>query len=130
MGRHRLPAPPRSKRGTAVRTGLLGVSAAVALGTAAVTTGVVPVGSAFPYVGQERGTGPKTEARSDRSPAQAQDFQQQGGLADLPGRAPARTSPPPAVHDHAVCPISVLPLNRLDRPMACPALLCSPTWLN
>ncbi|MER5935352.1 CAP domain-containing protein [Streptomyces sp. NPDC002054] len=90
MGRHRLPAPPHAKRGgTAVRNGLLGVSIAAALGTAAVTTGLVPVGNAFPYVGIESGAGQKSEAKAKPEPAPVSDLQQQGGLANLPGRAPA-----------------------------------------
>ncbi|MFG2297286.1 CAP domain-containing protein [Streptomyces sp. NPDC048603] len=109
MGRHRLPAPPRGKRGTAVRTGLLGVSVAVALGTAAVTTGLVPVGSAFPYVGQESDTGRKTEAKPERSPAQGSHLQQQGGLANLPGRAPARTTPPASASASASASVPASP---------------------
>ncbi|MCJ1679875.1 CAP domain-containing protein [Streptomyces sp. APSN-46.1] len=94
MGRHRLHAAPRrGGRRTAVRNGLLGVSVAVALGTAAVTTGLVPVGSAFPYVGP--GADTTAEAKKD-APAGAKvslsangTTQQQGGLANLSGRAPS-----------------------------------------
>ncbi|EFL17880.1 CAP domain-containing protein [Streptomyces sp. C] len=89
MGRHRLHAAPRrgAKR-TAVRTGLLGASVAVALGTAAVTTGFVPVGGSFPYVGT--GAGEKTEARAEPSAtASREPVGQPNGLANLSGRASA-----------------------------------------
>ncbi|MFF3083534.1 CAP domain-containing protein [Streptomyces nojiriensis] len=93
MGRHRLPAAPHSggKRGTALRTGLLGVSVAVALGTAAVTTGMVPVGGAFPYVGVSGTDGPTPEARTKASTGPDTALQQQNGLANLSGRASAGT---------------------------------------
>ncbi|MFB7465752.1 CAP domain-containing protein [Streptomyces sp. NPDC056224] len=95
MGRHRLHAAPNrgGKRGTALRTGLLGVSVAVALGTAAVTTGMVPVGSSFPYVGiAGPGSADKTEAVAKPSPSRVRSTpDQQGGLANLSGRASAGT---------------------------------------
>ncbi|MFI5640277.1 CAP domain-containing protein [Streptomyces goshikiensis] len=89
MGRHGLHAAPRSAgKRAAVRSGLLGVSVAVALGTAAViTTGVVPVGSAFPYVGTETKTEGKTEAGAKATPEQDGVGRQQSGLANLSGRA-------------------------------------------
>lgn len=92
MGRHRLQAAPRpgAKRRTAVRGGLLGACAAVVLSTAAVTTGLVPVGSSFPYVGVSgAGSGTKTEAKAEASPSPDNSPQQQGGLANLSGRASA-----------------------------------------
>ncbi|MFI9061087.1 CAP domain-containing protein [Streptomyces sp. NPDC053429] len=87
MGRHRLHAAPPSgsKRRTVVRNGLLGVSVAVVLGAAAVTTGLVPVGDSFPYVGTDSGS--KTEAKASPTPDAGRSLQQQGGLAGLPGRA-------------------------------------------
>ncbi|MFF4368849.1 CAP domain-containing protein [Streptomyces sp. NPDC001594] len=85
MGRHRLHAAPRrGVRRTAVRNGLLGVSVAVALGTAAVTTGFVPVGGSFPFVGT--GSADRTEARAEPTPSPERGMQQ-GGLANLSGRA-------------------------------------------
>ncbi|MFD9011369.1 CAP domain-containing protein, partial [Streptomyces sp. NPDC059552] len=92
MGRHRLPTAPHSggKRGTALRTGLLGVSVAVALGTAAVTTGMVPVGGSFPYVGVS-GTDAPTAA--PRAKASADPDAALRGLANLSGRASASTGP-------------------------------------
>ncbi|MFG2619228.1 CAP domain-containing protein [Streptomyces sp. NPDC048507] len=109
MGRHRLDTTPRpgGRRRTVVRGGLLGVSVAVALGTAAVTTGFVPVGGSFPYVGTDSGG----DARAGAKPApsrEGSDAEQQGGLANLSGRAssapepgtgtgsPSATSPAPA----------------------------------
>ncbi|MEU6313716.1 CAP domain-containing protein [Streptomyces sp. NPDC047014] len=104
MGRHRLPAPPRrgGTHGTALRTGLLAGAVAVALGTAAVTTGMLPVGDSFPYVGVggTDTTSPAAKAKPSPSPDAA--LRQQGGLVNLTGRdatAPATggTSPrPPA----------------------------------
>ncbi|MGP3688704.1 CAP domain-containing protein [Streptomyces sp. IBSNAI002] len=92
MGRHGLHAAPRrgGKRGTALRTGLLGVSVAVALGTAAVTTGMVPVGGSFPYVGvSDSGSDGSPETRAQASPTPGgSSVDQQGGLANLSGRVP------------------------------------------
>ncbi|MET9602054.1 CAP domain-containing protein [Streptomyces sp. NPDC006459] len=92
MGRHRLPTAPHSggKRGTALRTGLLGVSVAVALGTAAVTTGMVPVGGSFPYVGV---SGTDTPTAAPRAKASADPDAALRGLANLSGRASASTGP-------------------------------------
>ncbi|WP_031148679.1 CAP domain-containing protein [Streptomyces erythrochromogenes] len=98
MGRHGLHAAPRrgGKRGTALRTGLLGVSVAVALGAAAVTTGMVPVGASFPYVGvSTTDTTVKTGA-AKATPDSASDsvIDRQGGLASLSGRGSATSSAP------------------------------------
>ncbi|MER7826559.1 CAP domain-containing protein [Streptomyces sp. NPDC096097] len=93
MGRHRLPAAPHSggKRGTAVRTGLLGVSVVVALGTAAVTTGMVPVAGSFPYVGVSAtdSATPAAKAKAQADPGTA--LRQQNGLVNLSGRASTAT---------------------------------------
>ncbi|WP_314244364.1 CAP domain-containing protein [Streptomyces kutzneri] len=93
MGRHRLPAPPHSggKHGTALRTGLLGVSVAVALGTAAVTTGMVPVGGSFPYVGVSATDAPTTDPVAKASTGPDTALPQQNGLVNLSGRASAGT---------------------------------------
>ncbi|MFJ9341641.1 CAP domain-containing protein [Streptomyces sp. NPDC101733] len=93
MGRHRLHAAPRpgARRRTVVRNGLLGVSVAVALGTAAVTTGFVPVGGSFPYVGTDAGT--KNEAGGEKSSPSSSSMEQQGGLANLSGRASSVPDP-------------------------------------
>ncbi|WP_405712706.1 CAP domain-containing protein [Streptomyces xanthophaeus] len=95
MGRHRLHAAPRrgGKRGTAVRSGLLGVSVAVALGAAAVTTGMVPVGGSFPYVGVSgTDTVAGTAAKAKASPTPGS-TSPQGGLANLSGRTPEAPAP-------------------------------------
>ncbi|MFE3767497.1 CAP domain-containing protein [Streptomyces sp. NPDC059104] len=88
MGRHRLHATPRRgvRRRTVVLGGVLGVSVAVALGTAAVTTGFVPVGGSFPYVGTDSGSRTEAGAQPSASP-ERQAPEQQGGLANLSGRA-------------------------------------------
>ncbi|MFD8416803.1 CAP domain-containing protein [Streptomyces sp. NPDC059650] len=92
MGRHRLPAAPHrvDRRRTAARAGLLGASVAVVLATAAVTTGVVPVGSSFPYVGvapagsaTDRPQARPTPPTRPTAPVE----HQVGGLANLSGRA-------------------------------------------
>ncbi|MFF0213668.1 CAP domain-containing protein [Streptomyces vinaceus] len=92
MGRHRLHAAPArdGNRRTLVRTALLGGAVAVVLGTAAVTTGMVPVGTSFPYVGVNAAdTAQKTQAGGAASPSPAPAAEQQGGLANLSGRASA-----------------------------------------
>ncbi|MFD3326040.1 CAP domain-containing protein [Streptomyces sp. NPDC058701] len=97
MGRHRLNAAPRreGRRGTALRTGLLGASVAVALAAAAVTTGMVPVGGSFPYVGVSGTDTPGgAEAGAASTPARDSALDQQGGLANLSGRAPSGAAAP------------------------------------
>ncbi|MFB7174622.1 CAP domain-containing protein [Streptomyces sp. NPDC056254] len=100
MGRHRLPSPPRrgGPHGTALRTGLLGVSVAVALGAAAVTTGTVPVGGSFPYVGVSATENTAAKADGAKAAPDAGDsvLQRQGGLASLSGRGSATSGPPSA----------------------------------
>ncbi|MGI5445723.1 CAP domain-containing protein [Streptomyces sp. CA-243310] len=95
MGRHKLPAPPRGeggKRGTAVRIGIVGVPVALLLGTTAVvTTGIVPVGDSFPYVGTDAGS--KTQAKASPSARDENAVQGQGGLAGLQGRASTPAAP-------------------------------------
>ncbi|MEU6863165.1 CAP domain-containing protein [Streptomyces sp. NPDC046876] len=95
MGRHRLQAAPRrgDKRRTAVRAGLLGACVAVVLGTAAVTTGMVPVGNSFPYVGvTAAGSAAKAEpqAAAKTTPRPEPVTQNApGGLRNLSGPASA-----------------------------------------
>ncbi|MFB6811031.1 CAP domain-containing protein [Streptomyces sp. NPDC056387] len=90
MGRHRLHAAPGrdGTRRTLVRTGLLGVSVAVALGTAAVTTGMVPVSTSFPYVGVSADS-PAPKPQAAASPSAKPVAEQRGGLPSLSGRATA-----------------------------------------
>ncbi|MEU3771800.1 CAP domain-containing protein [Streptomyces sp. NPDC032472] len=104
MGRHRLQAAPRrgDKRRTAVRTGLVGACVAVVLGTAAVTTGMVPVGSSFPYVGvtaADSAAKAEPQAAAKTTPRPEPVTQNPpGGLANLSGRASAgpATDPSPS----------------------------------
>ncbi|MFB6825661.1 CAP domain-containing protein [Streptomyces virginiae] len=127
MGRHRLPAAPHSggKRGTALRTGLLGVSVAVALGTAAVTTGMVPVAGSFPYVGVSPTDSPTPAAKAKASNDPGAALRQQNGLVNLSGRASAGTgsgsaSPKPSAS--AAPPASASP-----SPSASPSASASPS---
>ncbi|MEU8776458.1 CAP domain-containing protein [Streptomyces sp. NPDC048606] len=94
MGRHRLPSPPQGggRRRAVVRGGLLGVSVAVALGTAAVTTGFVPVGGSFPYVGTDSASEPQARPKPSASAAGRAPVEQ-GGLANLSGRASGGPNP-------------------------------------
>ncbi|MFD3803719.1 CAP domain-containing protein [Streptomyces sp. NPDC058619] len=97
MGRHRLNAAPRreGRRRTALRTGLLGASVAVALAAAAVTTGMVPVGGSFPYVGVSGTDAPgAAEAGAASEPTRDSALDQQGGLANLSGRTPSGAAAP------------------------------------
>ncbi|MFI5864853.1 CAP domain-containing protein [Streptomyces sp. NPDC051546] len=113
MGRHRLHAAPRpgGKRRAALRGGLLGASVAVVLGTAAVTTGIVPVGSSFPYVGvTAAGSDAKTaDARAQASPSPGSSPEQQGGLANLSGRAPSTAATPSSPASSASPSLSASP---------------------
>ncbi len=79
MGRHRRNSPQtaatprghrdRRRRGAVARTGLLGASAAVAVGAAAVVTGVLPAPSGFSGGGFPLGDGgPGNPARADGTP--------------------------------------------------------------
>ncbi|MFF5104966.1 CAP domain-containing protein [Streptomyces sp. NPDC000134] len=85
----------RKKRAAApVRTGLLGISAAVALGTIAVATGLVPGLDGYRIGGDGTGSG---SVRSADSPSNTPG--EQGGAADSPesgatGPATGRTSSP------------------------------------
>ncbi|MET9324396.1 CAP domain-containing protein [Streptomyces sp. NPDC003038] len=99
MGRHRLHAasPRDGRRAAVVRTGLLGVAVAVALGTAAVTTGMVPVGGSFPYVGVSGSSaGATAEAKAKASPSPDGAPRQQRGLPNLSGRTPDAPSAAPS----------------------------------
>ncbi|MFI8105088.1 CAP domain-containing protein [Streptomyces sp. NPDC086023] len=108
MGRHRSPAPRRGKRNAPVRTGLLGVTAAVALGAAAVTSGLVPVGEDF-VLGGHGESGAKTTAQSSPSrspeprtqtaaqrPSGLKSLKDSGTQAGGSGKAPAASSKPSA----------------------------------
>ncbi|MFH8408188.1 CAP domain-containing protein [Streptomyces sp. NPDC018019] len=75
-GRHRGDRPARDRRGAPVRTGLLGASAAVAMGAVAVASGLLPGGSQYDWgIG---GTGERVRA---------------GSLPTPPARAAASATP-------------------------------------
>ncbi|WP_030195089.1 CAP domain-containing protein [Streptomyces sp. NRRL S-87] len=89
MGRHRSPRPPRGKGNAPVRTGLLGVTAAVALGAAALTSGLVPVDTNF-ILGGHGDSDTKATARSAASstpshaaPTATEQVRHPGGLKSL-----------------------------------------------
>ncbi|MFF5974674.1 CAP domain-containing protein [Streptomyces sp. NPDC012769] len=79
MGRHR-----GARRGAPVRTGLLGVSAAVAVGAVAVASGLLPGGDTFTTGGTATGE-QRVEAQ------QAPSLTTQGGSSPTPARTPAGT---------------------------------------
>ncbi|MEU6978953.1 CAP domain-containing protein [Streptomyces sp. NPDC046371] len=83
MGRHR-----GARRGAPVRTGLLGVSAAVAIGAIAVTSGLLPGGDTF-TVGSA-GSGGKERVATQQAPS----LTTQGGASATPAgdTAPKRTT--------------------------------------
>ncbi|MET9954167.1 CAP domain-containing protein [Streptomyces sp. NPDC006339] len=90
MGRHR-----GARRGAPVRTGLLGVSAAVAVGAMAVASGLLPGGDTF-TIGSTGTGGQRTEAQ------QAPSLTTQGGSSADPARTgdgtpsgAGRATPPP-----------------------------------
>ncbi|MFD7083736.1 CAP domain-containing protein [Streptomyces sp. NPDC059918] len=129
MGRHRLHAAPDrdGNRRTLVRAALLGGAVAVALGTAAVTTGMVPVGGSFPYVGVDaEGSTGKTRAGAEPSPSPKPVAQEQGGLANLSGRASAVPDAGTATHSASPSP-SVSPSPSASPTPASPSPSASPT---
>ncbi|MFF4850059.1 CAP domain-containing protein [Streptomyces sp. NPDC001194] len=134
MGRHRLHAAPvrDGNRRTLVRTALLGGAVAVVLGTAAVTTGMVPVGGSFPYVGVSAdGSTTKTQAgaATEASPSPAPVPERQGGLANLSGRAssdPDSDAPSPSASRSASPSASPSP-SAPSAPSATPSPSASPT---
>ncbi|MFD9487079.1 CAP domain-containing protein [Streptomyces sp. NPDC059991] len=91
MGRHRRSAAPAGKR--PVRTGLLGASAAVAVGAVAIASGLLPGGSSFELNGGP--TGERVQA--DGTPSS--DLRQQGGEAVKPtSAAPSAPVTSPSTH--------------------------------
>ncbi|OKI06740.1 hypothetical protein A6A06_36845 [Streptomyces sp. CB02923] len=62
-GRHRGPRPAHDRRTAPVRTGLLGASAAVAMGAVAVASGLLPGGSQYEW-GGSGGSGERVRAGS------------------------------------------------------------------
>ncbi|MFE2127780.1 CAP domain-containing protein [Streptomyces amritsarensis] len=122
MGRHGLHAAPRrgGKHGTALRTGLLGVSVAVALGTAAVTTGMVPVGASFPYVGVDTTQPVAAKAGAAKAAPSADSgsvIDRQGGLASLSGRGSATSgAPTPSATTPPASPSAPAPASPSSSP--------------
>ncbi|WP_455359264.1 CAP domain-containing protein [Streptomyces sp. SYSU K21746] len=84
-GRHRGAA--RRKKATPVRTGLLGASAAMALGAVAVASGLVPVGDNYTLGGSSDSGRVRAGSPSDLA-------SQQGGVRDLPSERPSAAAEP------------------------------------
>ncbi|MEW2417178.1 CAP domain-containing protein [Streptomyces sp. NPDC046866] len=144
MGRHRLQAAPRrgDKRRTAVRAGLLGACVAVVLGTAAVSTGMVPVGTSFPYVGVSA-AGSAAKARPPQAAAKATPRPEPvtqnrpGGLPNLSGRAsapadaaaspsPSASPTPSATPSPSASPTAAAPAPTPEKPKAAAAKPAAP----
>ncbi|MFD7663316.1 CAP domain-containing protein [Streptomyces sp. NPDC059788] len=104
-GRHRGHRPARDRRTAPVRTGLLGASAAVAMGAVAVASGLLPGGSQYDW-GGSGGTGDRIRAGSlphtpprdtasvsptDRGTGQASRGESRPGLPDRTRPTPATT---------------------------------------
>ncbi|GAA2817943.1 CAP domain-containing protein [Streptomyces showdoensis] len=83
MGRHR-----GARRGAPVRTGLLGVSAAVALGAIAVTSGLLPGGDTFTVGSAGSGAGGEQRVATQQAPS----LTTQGGASVTPAGDPASRS--------------------------------------
>ncbi|MEV5597656.1 CAP domain-containing protein [Streptomyces sp. NPDC052496] len=106
-GRHRGPRPARDRRSAPVRTGLLGASAAVAMGAVAVASGLLPGGSPYDW-GGNGGSGERVRADSlphppARETASATPTDRGTGQAsrgeprpDIPDRARPTSSAPPS----------------------------------
>ncbi|MEU1279576.1 CAP domain-containing protein [Streptomyces sp. NPDC005805] len=93
MGRH-----GKKRAGTPVRTGLLGVSAAAAVGAVAVATGLLPGGDTF-TIGSSGNSSPVSEIRTD-GPPKLQPYGDTGAEATPspsrtaePSKAPAPSAP-------------------------------------
>ncbi|WP_405776738.1 CAP domain-containing protein [Streptomyces sp. NBC_00859] len=129
MGRHRrsaaapaaveYPAGPESGRRnhgrgrgtTPVRTGLLGVSAAVAVGAVAMASGLLPGGGSYAV----DGSGGSDQVRADGVP----DLQAQGGSSASPASgAPSSPAAPSATRAHAP---SASPSPRTPKSSAVPS---------
>lgn len=93
MGRHRRSVEPAKKRPAApVRTGLLGASAAVAVGAVAIASGLLPGGSSFELNGGSTG-------EHVRAGGATSDLRQQGGQSARPtSAAPSAPITSPSTH--------------------------------
>jgi uncharacterized protein YkwD len=91
-GRHRAGVRPKKRFATPVRTGLLGASAAMAVGAVAVASGLLPGGDQY-TVGGNPTNGDQIRAEGTSDP------QQQGGESadptDSPAASPSRTTSRP-----------------------------------
>ncbi|MFD7279295.1 CAP domain-containing protein [Streptomyces sp. NPDC059862] len=104
----------RKKKGvTPVRTGLLGVSAAVAIGTVAVATGVLPGGDSYTLGGgsgdkvqttdiptntetQQGGTSGSADESRDSTPPASRDTERSSSPSPSPSASTSKPSAPPA----------------------------------
>ncbi|OAR22346.1 SCP-like extracellular [Streptomyces sp. ERV7] len=114
MGRHRRSAAPAKKRSAVpVRTGLLGASAAVAVGAVAIASGLLPGGSSFELNGGS--TGEHVQAGG------ASDLRQQGGEAVKPtSAAPSAPITSPSTHAPLTSP-SATPSQKPSSAAPAPA---------
>lgn len=115
MGRHRRSAAPARKRPIVpVRTGLLGASAAVAVGAVAIASGLLPGGSSFELNGGP--TGEHVQAGGTTS----SDLRQQGGEAVKPtSAAPSAPITSPSTHAPLTSP-SATPSQKPSSPAPTP----------
>ncbi|MGW1837355.1 CAP domain-containing protein [Streptomyces sp. NPDC002067] len=117
MGRHRRSAPPatepasappadadagergrrghRARRTVPVRTGLIGASAAVAMGTVAVASGLIPGGDRY-VVGEDGGPPVRAGTLPDASPQGGESAVPTGRATGAVGRGGGRTTAPNA----------------------------------
>lgn len=101
----------RKGRAAPVRTGLLGVSAAVAMGAVAVASGLVPGADNFSLGG---GGGDSNKVRSAGSPSQVAPQGGENGTADRETAPPSRGSERPAAPDPS-------PSQSTEKPSAEPS---------
>ncbi|MFK8907918.1 CAP domain-containing protein [Streptomyces sp. YS-3] len=115
MGRHRRSAEPAKKRPVVpVRTGLLGASAAVAVGAVAIASGLLPGGSSFELNGGS--TGEHVQAGGAGS-----DLRQQGGQSAQPtSAAPSAPITSPSSHAPLTSP-SATPSQKPSSAAPAPA---------
>ncbi|MEU2790751.1 CAP domain-containing protein [Streptomyces sp. NPDC007100] len=100
-GRHRGRRPARDRRSAPVRTGLLGASAAVAMGAVAVASGLLPGGGRYDWDG---GGGTGARARADALPGTAARPATPVTPADRGTGQASRGEPRPGIPDRAQRP--------------------------
>ncbi|MGW6460594.1 CAP domain-containing protein [Streptomyces sp. NPDC055078] len=106
MGRHRRS---EKRAGKPVRTGLLGASAAMAVGAAAVASGLLPGGDTFTVGGDSSVPGSRV------TDGGAPELQTQGEASSSPTKLPSRTPPPPA-HAPSKSPVPKAPAKPSAKP--------------